>query len=163
MASVAFALRGDGVQEGRLDHSRLHAGPRQVLDALVEEGSRKGAGFVGDSDDHTVQMRHWRVARGAYGVYGVGAVLADGEDVGGRSFGGRGAAGLPQALPERRGLREPRFQRGPREPRPDLAGYPAGERALVVNEDAYRGFRRYLSPTSRFSSRRKNTSISFTV
>ena len=82
MAGVALALCGDGVQEGRLDHSSLHAGLRQAPDALVEEGSCQGAWLVWDGDDHTVQVRRGGAVDGSYGVYRFGAVLAEGEDVG---------------------------------------------------------------------------------
>src|SRR5215211_4647954 len=78
---VALALRRDGVQEGWFDHSGLHAGPRQALYALVEEGSRQGTRFVRNGDDHTVKVRRARVADRADGIDGVRTVLADGEDM----------------------------------------------------------------------------------
>ena len=76
MAGVALALCGDGVQEGRLNHCRLHAGLRQAPDALVEEGSCQGTWLIGDGYDHTVQMRRGGVVYGANGVYRFRAVLA---------------------------------------------------------------------------------------
>src|SRR5215210_2761968 len=167
---VALALRRDGVQQGRFDHAGLHACPRQTLDALVEEGARQRTRLLRDGDNHTVEVPYARITDRAYGVDGVGAILADGEDVHGSNF--RRVPVLPQALPERRSLRKPGFQRGPGESRPDVTGHPAGERALVIYEHADRGFRHakdvsrtecYPSPTSRFCSRRKKTSISFTV
>src|SRR5829696_7149504 len=169
-AGVALALRRDGVQEGWFDHAGLHACTCQALHALVEEGSRQGTRFARDGDDHAIEVRRAGVADSADGVDGVWAVLSDGEDVHGRTF--RGNPGLPEALPVRRSLCEPRIQRGPGEPRPDFAGHPTGEWTLVVHEDAYLGFRHardvsrvegYPSPTSRLCKRRKKTSISFTV
>ena len=81
MAGVALALRGDGVQECRLNHPRLHAALRQASHALVEEGPRQGTLLDGYGDDHTVQVRR-RGVHGSYGVYRLGAVLAEDEDVG---------------------------------------------------------------------------------
>ena len=112
-AGVALALRRDGVQESGFDHTGLHAGPCQALDALIEERPGQGTRFAGNGDDHTVEVRRARVADRADGVDGVWAVLSDGEDMHGKTF--RGNPGLPETLPVRRGLREPRFQRGPGE------------------------------------------------
>src|SRR5215211_4090681 len=112
-AGVALALRRDGVQEGRFDHAGLHAGLCEALYALVEEGARQGTRFARDGDDHTVEVRRARVADRTDGVDGVRTILADGEDVHGRTF--RRTPGFPHATPERRGLREPGFQRCPGE------------------------------------------------
>src|SRR5918994_4284040 len=85
-AGVALTLRRDGVQEGRFDHSGLHAVTYQAPHALVEEGSCQGTRFARDGDDYTVEMRRGRVADRADGVDGVRAVLSDGEEVQGRTF-----------------------------------------------------------------------------
>src|SRR5215212_714326 len=112
-AGVALALRRDGVQEGRFDHAGLHARLCQALYALVEEGTRQRTRFARDGDDHTVEVRRARVTDRADGVDGVRTILADGEDVHGRTF--RRTLGLPHAPPERLGLRESGFQRCPGE------------------------------------------------
>src|SRR5215210_423153 len=110
---VPLALSRDGVQQCGFDHAGLHACPCQALYALVEQRSRQGTRSFRNGDDHTVEVRRARVADCADGVDGVGAVLADGEDVHARTF--RKTPGLPQALPERRSLRGPGFQCGPGE------------------------------------------------
>ena len=46
-AGVALALRRDGVQESGFDHTGLHAGPCQALDALIEERPSQGLGLLG--------------------------------------------------------------------------------------------------------------------
>src|ERR687893_197746 len=105
------------------------------------------------------------------GVNGVRAVLAQGEHLNRRGPGSLGSP-LPQALPDRRGLREPGRQRRPREARPHIAGHPPGELALVVHAHADGdlqgagpvGRRAYDDgPSPRFSNRLLKTSISLTV